>query len=231
MCGRYSLSTPDVDVARVLRAEMLGEGLPGPHWQIRPTDAVAVVVESPKQPGRRMEGARWDLARPWQRGLRRPGPPLINVRSETANEKFAWALQRRRCLLPANGYWEWTGPKGRRQPNYFRSRSDRVIAFAGLYSWLQDSSRDEDDPNRWMLTAALLTTAADERLSEIHDRTPLILPVEEWDLWLDPHTSGDQDLVDRAVAASRWPTADLEYYPVRQFGIADESEDLTTPLA
>ncbi|MDF1489074.1 SOS response-associated peptidase [Tessaracoccus caeni] len=214
MCGRYGIDATADDLAELFGVEVIGEPPPLPMPEARPTDVVPVVLESPKQPGWRLEGARWDLARPGQKELKRTGPPLINVRSETAVEKFGWAVQQRRCLIPATGYWEWTGPKGARQPYFFRDPSDDVIAFAGMYSWWRDPSKRDNDPSRWVLTTALLTMDAVENLADIHDRNPVMLPGDFWDEWLDPSTTGDQALVEAAVAASFDVAQELEFGPV-----------------
>jgi putative SOS response-associated peptidase YedK len=212
MCGRYGLDATVDDLAGAFEIDLIGEGVPAPLAEARPTDAVPVVLESERSPGRRLEAARWDLARPRQKELRRPGPPLINVRAETLADKFGWAVQRRRCQIPATGYWEWTGPKGARQPYFFHGPD--VLAFAGVYSWWRDPAKDDVDPSRWVLTAALLTMDAVARLAPIHDRNPVLLPADAWDDWLDPTALGTQALVEAAVAEGRGVAEALDFAPV-----------------
>ena len=212
MCGRYGLDATVEDLAGAFEIDLIGDGVPALLVEARPTDAVPVVLESERSPGRRLEAARWDLARPGQKTLRRPGPPLINVRSESMAEKFGWAVQRRRCLIPATGYWEWTGPKGARQPYFFHGAD--VLAFAGVYSWWRDPAKDEDDASKWVLTAALLTMDAVDRLAAIHDRNPVMLPADAWDDWLDPTALGTQVLVEAAVEGARRVADALDFTPV-----------------
>ena len=212
MCGRYGLDATVEDLAGAFEIDLIGDGVPAPLVEARPTDAVPVVLESERSPGRRLEAARWDLARPGQKTLRRPGPPLINVRSESMAEKFGWAVQRRRCLIPATGYWEWTGPNGARQPYFFHGAD--VLAFAGVYSWWRDPAKDEDDASKWVLTAALLTMDAVDRLAAIHDRNPVMLPADAWDDWLDPTALGTQVLVEAAVEGARRVADSLDFTPV-----------------
>lgn len=214
MCGRYGINATAEDLAELFGVEIVGNLPALPMPEARPTNTVPVVLESPTQPGWRLEGARWDLARPWQKELRRSGPPLINVRSETVTEKFAWAVQRRRCLIPATGYWEWAGPKGARQRYLFQDPDGDVLAFAGVSSWWKDPDKTDDDPSRWVLTAALMTMDAVENLASIHDRNPVMVPPDFWDEWLDPATTGDQALVEAAVNASREIARTLEFSAV-----------------
>lgn len=212
MCGRYGIEVTADDLAEFFGIEVIGEPVALPIPEVRPTDLVPVVVESRREAGRRLEEARWDLAWPRQKELRRPGPPLINVRSETVVEKFGWAVRHRRCLIPATGYWEWTGPKGARQPYLFHDPADAVLAFAGVYSWWSEPG--EDDSRRWVLTTALMTMGAVDHLAAIHDRNPVMLPADLWSEWLDPSTTGDQSLVEAAVAAGRGVAERLEFAPV-----------------
>lgn len=229
MCGRFTITAPFGDIARLLRAPVIGHNLPAPAIQVRPTDRIPVALESLKEPGRRLEAARWDLARPGAKTLQQPGRPLINVRSETAATKFAWALNKRRCLIPANGYFEWTGPKNARQPWYLH-RPDGMLVVAGVYSWWLDLSAPEEDPHRWVLTAAMLTTDADERLGQIHDRTPVMLSPEAWDMWLDPHNEDGPLAVHEAVEASRSVTSELEFHQVKPFSTMSNDPGLTDPI-
>lgn len=130
MCGRFLNTASNDELGGLFDTSIIGDPLPVPSFQIRPTDDVRVVLESKKEPGRRLEGARWDLARPGQKILKRDGPPLINLRVETAQQKFGWAFKGNRCLIPASGYWEWKGKPGNKQPHFFH-HDDDVLAFAG----------------------------------------------------------------------------------------------------
>ncbi len=229
MCGRFLSVSSNDELGGMFGTTIIGDPLPVPSLHIHPTDDVRVVLESKKEPGRRLEGARWDLARPGQKTLRHGGPPLINLRTETAQQKFAWALKSNRCLFPATGYWEWTGKPSSKQPYYFHD-GDGVLAFAGVYSWWKDPSKADDDPTRWALTAALFTTDAAPHLAEVHDRNPLMLPKEFWADWLDPQTPGDQSLVDAAVQSGRSVAQRVKFYPVAPFRGDADGPELIDPL-
>ncbi|MEZ5087195.1 MAG: SOS response-associated peptidase [Tessaracoccus sp.] len=227
MCGRFSMTVDDPYLADVFAIDTFDERTPPAAWQLRPTEPIHVVVESATQPGRRLTGARWDLARPGQKQLRKPGAPLINVRSETLTEKFTWAT-RRRCLVPATGYWEWTGPKGAKQPHFIHN--DALLAFAAVCSWWKDVSRPEGDAERWVLTTAILTTAAHADLASIHERMPVMLPHDAWDTWLNPHTDADPLLIDEMVDAGRDMAGRVKHHPVRPFSTTAEGPELIEPI-
>lgn len=145
----------------------------------------------------------WGLVPPW--AARRPGGrPLINARSETVLEKpaFRAAARARRCLVPADGWYEWqataesgTGRgRGRKQPFVFRPLDGDVIAFAGLYDVRREPSLPPEDPASWVATFAVLTTVAEPDLEDVHDRMPLVLPRDRWDAWLDPGLGDDAEV-------------------------------------
>lgn len=201
-----------------------GDNLPEPSWNINPTEQIPIVLESAKRGPvvRRLESARWSLVPSFAKELASPYP-TFNARAESAAEKptFASSVASRRALVPATGYYEWHTVDATKTPYFVHSDDGLPLAFAGLYAWWKNPALAEDDPARWVLSATILTSDAQGPLARIHDRTPLALPEEWWDQWLDPHTTGDQALVDSAVAASR-PVADTfrfhEVAPVRGNG-------------
>ncbi len=126
---------------------------------------------------------------------------MINARMETVAEKPAYrrAFERRRCLLPADGYYEWYATeqltskgKPRKQPFFIRPRDGGALAMAGLYEIWRDPTKADDDPDRFRWTTTVLTTSAEDSLGHIHDRMPLMLEPDAYDAWLDP-TSHDRD--------------------------------------
>jgi putative SOS response-associated peptidase YedK len=142
---------------------------------------------------------------------------MINARAETVSEKpaFRKAFASRRCLLPADGYYEWqpppAGTKSRKQP-YFICRPDHgVLAFAGIYELWRDRSMPRDDPAAWLWTAAVITTTAPDELGEIHDRMPMVIAPASWADWLDPDNTDASDV--RALLAPA-ATTGLMSYPV-----------------
>jgi putative SOS response-associated peptidase YedK len=211
MCGGYALAEPTEVLEDVFSVDLVGENLPAPSWNIRPTNQVPIVVDTVDTEGdqrRRLESARWSLIPSWVKG-EPPKFSTFNARSEDAASKASWrdAVKSKRCLVPASGYYEWVVEDGVKTPHYIHS--DKPLAFAGLYSWWR---AEESDP--WMLTATILTMPTVPELAAIHDRNPVPIPEEFWATWLDPKTAGSQDLVDSAVAAAIPVAASLSEYPV-----------------
>jgi putative SOS response-associated peptidase YedK len=216
MCGRYVVAKTALDLSREYRVDLLGEEIPEPSWNIKPTqlipvivDAVAPASEASEHVQRRLERARWSLIPPWVTDTA-PTFSTFNARSEGAATKASWkaAVARTRCLIPASGYYEWVTTGTGKTPYYIDGVEH--LTFAGLYSWWRAT---EHDP--WMLTASILTMPTVPQLAHIHDRTPVTLPETMWDAWLDPLTVGDQALVDAAVTAAQPVAATLTAYPVR----------------
>lgn len=177
MCGRYTLANPDG-----LDPEELG--LPGrpedlvPRYNVAPTQAAPVI---PNVVPRRVAWFRWGLLPSWARDPSLAAR-LINARAETLVEKPAFrdAFRRRRCLVLADGFYEWRREGRARAPFRFRRRDGRVFAFAGLWeSWRSPEGAD-------LRTFTIITTSANPTVAPIHDRMPVILPREAYDPWLDP---------------------------------------------
>ncbi|MEY4532703.1 MAG: hypothetical protein RI926_472 [Actinomycetota bacterium] len=211
MCGGYALAEPTEVLEDVFKVDLVGENLPVPSWNIRPTNQVPVVVDTIDASGdqlRRLESARWSLIPTWVKG-EPPKFSTFNARSEDAASKASWrdAVKSKRCLVPASGYFEWVVEDGVKVPHYIHS--DKTLAFAGLYSWWR---AQESDP--WMLTATILTMPTVPELAAIHDRNPVPIPENFWAIWLDPKIVGSQDLVDAAVVAAIPVATDLSEYRV-----------------
>jgi putative SOS response-associated peptidase YedK len=180
MCGRYRLTAKE----RYLRDHFGLDEDPSwtPRWNIAPTQPVAIIRQHPTQPVRVFSQARWGLIPYWAKDSSN-GSKTINAMSETAAEKpaFREALRLRRCLIPADGFYEWKrlGPK-EKQPYQFQMADSSSFAFAGLWERWQA-------PDKAILeTCTILTTRPNSLVSEIHDRMPVIVVPEEYDLWLDP---------------------------------------------
>lgn len=180
MCGRYASARSVQDLAETfgISADRV-EGVADPDWNVAPTKPVTVVVETS---GRRvLETMRWGLVPSWASdpGI---GSRLINARMETVQDKPAFrdALTARRCLLPADGWYEWAlQPGGSRQPYYLTPADGRVLAFAGLWE------RWYDAEGRLLVTTTIVTGPAPPDLRTIHDRAPLVIGPEDWSDWLD----------------------------------------------
>ena len=201
MCGRYATTRNDADLSLLFDAVSIAEG-PGPSWNVAPTDPVPLVRVSRSRDARVLDVARWGLVPPWAPDLR-SGARMINARAETAatSPAFAPSFAKRRCLVPADGWFEWVRAGKQRQAYYMTPADGSPLAFAGLWSaWGPES----------VLTCSVLTTAALGGLARVHDRMPLILPRERWAGWLAgggdpeeqlrPMTAGELAAIDiRAV--------------------------------
>ena len=232
MCGRFVNAGERRDIIGLFEVEVEADDLPPRSWNIRPTDPIDVVIDTAKDDAprvRRLEAARWSLTPSFSPTLKMKGP-TFNARSESAGEKsmFRNSVRSKRALIPASGYYEWH-TEGKVKTPYFIHPREGMIGFAGLYSWWRDRSKADDDPDRWVLTATILTMDAVGGLRDIHPRTPVILPARWWDDWLDPAIEGDQALVDAAVAAAIPAAEALELREVAPLTNDDRAE-LINPL-
>ena len=231
MCGRYASARSRIELLEEfsVQRDRVDESLK-PDYNVAPTKPVYAVMtrkprsdtaKSDKSDGeaasrRELRVVRWGLVPSWARDVS-IGSRMINARAETVSEKpaFRKAFASRRCLLPADGYYEWqppaTGTKGPKQP-YFICRPDQgVLAFAGIYELWRDRSVAADDPAAWLWTAAVITTTAPDELGEIHDRMPMVIDPASWADWLDPANTDAADV--RALLAPA-ATTGLISYPV-----------------
>ena len=177
MCGRYTLSTPAGRLAEEFQLDDAAVDLT-PSYNVAPTQQVAAVLED--EGGRRLEMLRWGLVPSWAEDPE-IGARMINARSETAPEKpsFRRAFRSKRCLIAADGFYEWKRENGGKQPYYFRMQEGRPFAFAGLWEvWGRGADR--------LYTCTVVTAPAVGALQGIHERMPLVLPRERWAEWLDP---------------------------------------------
>lgn len=192
MCGRYSLSVPAEALAALFRFAM-SEPLKS-RFNIAPTQ-LAPVVRLDDDDQRSLALLRWGLVPRWAKDLS-IGSRLINARSETVDEKpsFRDAYRRRRCLIPASGFFEWKKlPSGTKQPYFIHPAGDEPIAMAGL--WERWGGTDASDPSE---TFTVLTTSANGTLQGLHDRMPVIIAPADFDRWLNP--SNDAGVLLRPAA-------------------------------
>jgi putative SOS response-associated peptidase YedK len=178
MCGRYTIVDWSEIPARFSVESGFAETRVQPRFNVAPTQDVPAIRQ--RTTGRELLSMRWGL----EPGSPRPGqPPMINARAETLMQRpmFQRALRERRCLIPANGFYEWMAvpDQKRKQPIYFHLKDGGLYAFAGLYTWRKDA----DD--QWVSSCAIVTTTPNELMAPIHDRMPVILHREDEALWLD----------------------------------------------
>lgn len=215
MCGRYASFREAQDLADAfdIQPEAIAEDarLLPPSWNLAPTDPVRVVVEradreEPEEIHRSLRLARWGLVPGWAKDPS-IGSRMINARVESLQAKpaFRKALAARRCLVPAEGYYEWRKPapdapaKSPKQPFWIHPDGDEPLAFAGLYEFWRDPTKADDDPHRWLVTMTIVTGGAptdDPALAAIHDRRPVVLGRTRWDAWLDPALQDPAGAVD-----------------------------------
>lgn len=186
MCGRYVI-TLTLDE---LRAVFDTDDRPNlePNWNAAPTQMLPVVRRG-KAGEQRLTPVRWGLVPSWSKDPPSKAKPLINARSETAAEKpaFRTAMKRRRCLVPANGFYEWSGEKGAKQPWYITLSSGEPMVFAGLWErWT--GAPEPDAPEETVDTFCILTAEAPEDIAHLHHRCPVLIAPEDFNRWLDPET-------------------------------------------
>ena len=196
MCGRYVAATPTEVLVEWFEVEDVkaDEGVVPPSWNVAPTRDVLAVAESKSAGGRRQLGSfRWGLVPSWAKDPSE-GARRINARAETVATAptFRKALQSRRCLIPADGFYEWQKPdepKAKKQPWLVKRADGAPMAFAGLWeAW-------RDVEGKWLRTCAIITTDASGPLADIHDRCPVILEPDEWKAWLDRETTDPKEVL------------------------------------
>jgi putative SOS response-associated peptidase YedK len=255
MCGRYASSRRPEDLIEEFEVERseVRETLAA-DYNVAPTKEVYAVVSRPpskekEQPAQRqLRVVTWGLVPSWAKDPA-IGNRLINARVETAAEKpsFRKAFASRRCLLPADGFYEWYTPeepetedrpvedgekrsRPRKQPFFIHHPDGSVLAMAGLYEIWRDPTKSDDDPSRFLWTCAILTTNAQDDLGRIHDRAPLLVEREKYATWLDPTVSDAGLLGDLLVPAA---PGRLEAYPVSTLvnNVKNNGPELVEPLA
>ena len=185
MCGRFSLSQEASAIAELFDLAEVPNLEPG--YNIAPTQLVSTVLRTPHD--RQLRMLRWGLIPAWAKDPA-IGARMINARSETVTEKpsFRTAFRHRRCLVVADGFYEWQRQERKKQPFYFRLQDQQAFAFAGL--WEHWKAPDDEV----IESCTILTTEANELLRPIHDRMPVILDRKDYDLWLDPAVQNHEPL-------------------------------------
>lgn len=246
MCGRYASSRRPEDL--VEEFDIADVRIPAPleaDYNVAPTKEVYAVVErlpkdpagskdSEEPPQRQLRVLTWGLVPSWAKDPS-IGNRMINARMETVAEKPAYkkAFAVRRCLLPADGYFEWypteeqtLAGKPKKQPFFIRPKDHGVLAMAGLYEIWRDPTKADDAEDRFRWTCTVITTQAEDSVGHIHDRMPLMVERERWAEWLDPRTGGDTGLLVPAAPGT------LEAYPVSTLvsNVRNNGPELLEPL-
>jgi putative SOS response-associated peptidase YedK len=196
MCSRFTLTTT---------AELLAEAFDTPappalrpRYNIAPSQLVAVVGLKPDGETRGLALLRWGLVPHWANDPNE-GPKPINARAETVGFKFRECFRQKRCLVPADGFFEWLTDSRKKRPHRFTLKTDAPFGFAGLWDvWSSEHQR--------LVTCCFLTTAANDLVKPLHDRMPVILPPEHYSEWLDPDTPQKR----LAELLQPYPTEDMQ---------------------
>ena len=223
MCGRLRLSR---------RKQVIEEYFDTTDWQddwsprynIAPTQLVPVVRQNPKEPVRQLSQMKWGLVPSWAKDASGVAG-MINARSETAATKPAFRdpLRLRRCMIPADAFYEWKKTGASKQPYCFEVREGELFAFAGLW----DGWKNAD--GQWIKTCSILTTTPNAVTSGVHDRMPVILDPDNYDLWLDP---GMQNVAAASELLKPYDARSMRCYPVstRINHVANDDEECSRPV-
>ncbi|MDU0969276.1 MAG: SOS response-associated peptidase [Actinomycetaceae bacterium] len=236
MCGRYALWAGEEHLATLFDIdEVVDPGFTG-SWNVAPGQGVPAVMERyadphATAPSKRGEGKRqlrclqWGFIPHWAKSDSRP---MINARAETLTEKpsFRDAAHKRRCLIPANGYFEWQQEQGGKQPWFLSAgEGDPLLAFAGLYEAWRPG---EGQP--WVRTCAIVTRSAPDAIGQIHDRCPLVVPQDMWADWLDPRPLESPE-VRRMIDAIPVPELTPRKVSRAVGNVANNSPDLVAEIS
>ena len=208
MCGRFTMRTPTETMAALFDGLRFPKLVP--RYNICPTQPVTCIRQSSEQ-ALEIVDLRWGLVPFWAKDLK-IGAKMINARSETASSKpsFRAAFKSRRCLVLADGFYEWKKVGSQKQPHYISRSDDQPFCMAGLWESWKDNS--ENAPNDTVIeTCTILTTSANATMEPLHDRMPVILHQDHFDFWLDTEFSDVQQLEKVLVP---FATDELRTYPV-----------------
>ena len=224
MCGRYRLSRRKEIIEEHFHCDPWDEDW-NPRYNIAPTQPVPVIRQHPKEPVRQISTMRWGLIPHWAKDASAAASSTINARSETAASKPAFRdpLRLRRCLIPADAFYEWKRTGTSKQPYCFEVSEGELFTFAGLWDGWKDAS------GNWVKTCSILTTTPNAVTSAVHDRMPVILHPDNYDLWLDP---GMQNVAAASALLKPYDARLMRSYPVstRLNHVANDSEECARPV-
>jgi len=223
MCGRYRLSRRKQVIEEHFES-VSGEEDWSPRYNVAPTQPVPIIRQHPKEPRRDLSLVRWGLIPSWAKDAS-GSASMINARSESAATKPAFrdALKARRCIVPADGFYEWSRAGKVKQPYCFEVKDGELFAFAGLWE------RWKDPSGNWIKTCAILTTTPNAVTSAVHDRMPVILNPDNYDLWLD---AGFTDVTVVSDVLKPYDARLMRCYPVstRINQAANDDEECCLPV-
>lgn len=243
MCGRFVSARKRLELLEEFAAErdaVPADRDPGnTDYNVAPTKRIYAVLDRDDDEGeqqRELRLLRWGLVPFWAKSAS-GGARMINARAETVAVKpaFRAAFAKRRCLIPADGYYEWQAAEGKKpkQPFYISRRDGGILAFAGIYELWRDSSLPDDHEHSWLWTASIITTDATDEIGRIHDRTPMVVPPDGWAEWLDPANRDKELLLATMRPATESPGGGLTSHPVSTAvnSVRNNGPNLIEPLA
>lgn len=255
VCGRYAASADLAQLVDEFEVDEVTDAPEGPSWNVAPTDSVPAIVERLPRRGadtgaepdtdavrRKLVALRWGLVPSWSKDPS-GGARMINARFETVATKpaFRKAFSARRCLLPADGYYEWYAgegnpdgrggtARGKKQPFFIHRADGGLLVMAGIYEFWRDEPVPAGEPGAWLSTCSIITTRATDALGRIHDRMPMVIARDAWEPWLDPHLTDAEAARDllRVTEADQ-----LEAYAVGSAvgNVRNNGPELVEPLA
>jgi putative SOS response-associated peptidase YedK len=253
MCGRFVSARKRLELLEEFAVERdrVAEDR-NPDYNVAPTKRIYAVLDRTEQaddrpgkdakdqgkPLRELRLVRWGLVPSWAKESS-GGSRLINARAETVAVKpsFRSAFAKRRCLIPADGYYEWQAgadkkDKKAKQPFYIYRTDGGILCFAGIYELWRDGSVPPDHEDAWLWTASVITTDAADEIGRIHDRTPMVISPQGWDDWLDPANNDRELLMAMMQPATSSGSGGLTSHPVSTAvnSVRNNGPDLITPL-
>lgn len=242
MCGRYVSATPPDQLARYFGAESVVEARKSPdseefvgNFNVAPTQGVFTVYET--QGERWLDTFHWGLVPFWAKDPK-IGSRMINARAETIAEKnsFKRPFAKKRCIIPADGFYEWKSVEGqkRKQPMYLTTIDESPFAFAGLWEvWKDTNTLDQDGEPLELYSCTIITGEPNEKVADVHDRMPVMLPPDAWDTWLDRDNHDVEALQELLVPAPaeliqlRMVSTDVNNVRNNNPSLIDEAEPVT----
>ena len=223
MCGRYRLSRRK-QILEEHFDTVSGEEDWTPRYNIAPTQPVPIIRQHPREPVREMSLVRWGLIPSWSKDSS-ASAKMINARSETAgiSPAFRDAMKSRRCIIPADGFYEWQKKGKTKQPYCFEVNDGNLFAFAGIWDRWKNPSGDIVE------TCSILTTTPNAVTSVVHDRMPVILDLDSYDLWLDP---GMKNVNVASELLKPYDARSMRCYPIstRINHVANDDEACSAPV-
>ncbi|HKY14288.1 MAG TPA: SOS response-associated peptidase [Microthrixaceae bacterium] len=210
MCGRFVSASPPDEIASYFGVEAMSEQVLEPSYNVAPTDDVYVVYSDGGM--RRLDPFHWGLVPRWAKDMS-IGNRMINARAESVatNNAFKSSFAKRRCFLPVDGFYEWKVVEGqkKKQPYFIHHPDGEPFALGGL--WAEWRGKDRNGEEITLRSTTIITGEPNEKMAELHDRMPLILPPDQWDRWLDPEFD-DVDALGKLLVPA--PSSLIAFHPV-----------------